>query len=59
MESSYSTPIKFVSLSVQIVFGFLLLAMSLIKVRRKLSVLKSPTKSKCKARVVKQTKTAP
>ena len=59
MESFLSAPIKFVSLSVQIVFGFPLLAMTLIKARRKLSVLKSPTKSKCTARVVKQTKTTP
>ena len=58
MESSLSAPIKFVPLSVQIVFGFLLLAMNLIKDRRKLFVLK-PRNSKCTARVVKQTKTAP
>ena len=59
MESSHSASIKFVPLSVQIVFGFPLLAMNLIKARKKLSVLKSPTKSKCTARDVKQTKTAP
>ena len=59
MESSLLGLIKFVPLSVQIVFGFTLLAMNLIKVRKKLSVLKSPTKSKCIVCAVKQTKTAP
>ena len=59
MESSLSGLVKFVPLSVQIVFGFPLLAMNQIKARKKLSVLKSPTKSKCIARGVKQTKTAP
>ena len=58
MESSLSALIKFVPLSVQIAFGFLLLAMNLIKDRRKLFVLK-PRNSKYTARVVKQTKTAP
>ena len=53
MESSLSALIKFVPLSVQIAFGFLLLAMNLIKARRKLSVLKSPTEFECTARVVK------
>ena len=50
MESSLSAPIKFVPLSVQIVFGFPLLAMNLIKARRKLPVIKSPTKFKCTCR---------
>ena len=59
MESPYSAPIKFMPFSVQIVFGFPLLAMNIIKARRKLSVLKLPTKSKCTARVVKQTKISP
>ena len=45
--------------SVQIVFGFPVLAMNLIKARKKLSVLKSPSKFTCTARVAKQTKTAP
>ena len=59
MESFLLVPIKFVSLSVQIAFGFPVLSMNLINARRKLSVFKSPTKSKCTACVVKQTKTAP
>ena len=59
MERSLSALIKFVPLSFQIAFGFPLLAMNLIKARKKQSVLKSPTKFECTARVVKQTKTAP
>ena len=51
MESSLLAPIKFLPLSVQIVFGFPLLAMNLIKARRKLFLLKSPTKSKFMAPV--------
>ena len=59
MESSPLVPIKFVPLSAQIVFGFPLLVMNLIKSKRKLPLLKSQTKSQCMARVIKQTKTAP
>ena len=51
MESSLLAPIKFLPLSVQIAFGFPLLAINLIKVRRKLSVVKSPNKSKCKQKL--------
>ena len=38
----------------QAVFSFPLLAMNLIKAKRKLSLLKSPTKSKCTPNVFKQ-----
>ena len=53
MESSFSTPIKFLLLSAQMFFSFSLLTMHQTKARRKLSVLKSLTKSKCITRVVK------
>ena len=52
MESSLSASLKFLPLLVQCVFGFPLLAMNLIKARRKLFVLKSPTKYECTAHVV-------
>ena len=41
MKSFLSTLIKFYPFSVQVAFGFPLLAINLIKVRRKLSELKS------------------
>ena len=56
MESSLSELIKFMPLSVQIAVGFSFLAMNLIKARKKLSVLKLQTKSKCIGHVPKQTR---
>ena len=56
MESSLSELKKFMPLSVQIVVGFTFLVMNLIKTRKKLSVLKLQSKSKCIGHVAKQTR---